>query len=766
VLLIFRRYYFAMAMFLLVESLPAFAASPPQPEALAVLHRSGQSFITWTERDDLNGEEYRIYRHYQPITASSLPQATFLYQVAEGSGRFFADRYNVDGSGTWEARYLDYFVIQDGVGELQAGTGLLAWTLSPADLDGASSGIGFYAVTTVDSSGVENQSDFDENNSIGPVAEQVNDPVPVKILGEISSINHYYIQYMDLRHWNPSYHAPHAANDYYGLSPTDPAVANSIQYAYTYIVSEPDPANCPTFMPNRVPVLLNLHGHWGDNRYGPDWREPGTPDFQQYCIIEIRPFDISETWWFGFAQNHDYRQSSTISDGDTIVNYTEHRVLRIIYDLMRDPALGPRVDPNRIYVLGHSMGGSGALAFALRYPNIFAASYANVPVTNPRTMGDGGGLDLRDEIAIRWGSLERNLPVLSTGPGNWADHLQTFNGTGIWDWQDHQTNAQNRIGDEIIPLGVDHSLNDNLAEWPTQGEPTYGAFNEGRRAWGGAVADAGHIWLDYQGLPPTLGPDANNAPFAGFKVVLRESVPGLSNASGDLPIPPITTGGYNQTLEWSASWNDWDDAPIDETKGWQISLRTTDDSTQTVDVTPRRLQNFIITPGASYICENFRVSDNVRVAAGKVSAETNGLILIPAFQVTSRGNRLRLRPVPNVSLSLSPISTIIPSGGSLRYLALVANNTSENQVFFFGTNVNLPNGKKYPRLPDLLYGPTQVNLTPHETISKYITHAIPPDAPIGEYVYNGAIGEHRWIIWNTDHFTFEVTANLDSKGSQ
>lgn len=61
---------------------------------VSALYQSGQTFITWTEQADLSGEQYNVYRHTEPITAQNLGQAAGLYAVPEGSGRFYANRYN------------------------------------------------------------------------------------------------------------------------------------------------------------------------------------------------------------------------------------------------------------------------------------------------------------------------------------------------------------------------------------------------------------------------------------------------------------------------------------------------------------------------------------------------------------------------------------------------------------------------------------------------------------------------------------------------
>lgn len=646
---------------------PAFAANPPQPTGISAFHRSGQSFITWTERSTVTGERYRLYRHGQSITSANIASAVRLGEVWEGSGRFFADRYNVDASGTWRARYFDRFVIRNLAAQLRSGTGLLVWTLSTVDFEGARRGSAYYAVTSVDGSGVENRTDFTSANTFGPVPERVADPAPVEILRGDNGRGHVYTQYMDLRNWNPTFHAPHEANAYFGLNASDPAVASSIQYAYTYTVGEPDPANCPSPMPDRFPVILNLHG-WGDNTYPPD-----TGASEYFCGFEIRPIDVSETWWLGFARDHDYREGSTVAAGDTVVNFTELRVMRMVYDLLRDPVMGPKTDPNRVFVYGHSMGGSGTLALSLRYPNVFSASYASEPMTNYLTSSMWV-----DNAALKWGSPALDLPIEIRGPGDWAANLQRFNGTRVWRWQNHQANARNRASDDFVPFGVGHGRQDTTIDWQTQGKPAYAAFDAGRHAWGGAILDSEHEWLGFAGLLPVYAADDSLVPFAGLRAVRNETVPGLSAASGNFPLPPPDTGptgGYNQAIEWSASWDRWDRAPIDTVKTWGVSLRTTKGSTRLVDVTPRRLQNFRVAPNRAYKWSNRKVSDNSLVASGTATASPAGVLTVRRVTVTPGGNRLKIVPLrqwPDTTRSIRVFNDQLGSGMSAAQVRFAA----------------------------------------------------------------------------------------------
>ncbi|MBU1695138.1 MAG: prolyl oligopeptidase family serine peptidase, partial [Verrucomicrobia bacterium] len=411
----------------------------------------------------------------------------------------------------------------------------------------------------------------------------------------------------------------------------DPAVTGAIQYAYDYAVVEPSCVTSP------APAYIGLHG-WAGNTYGPVTSDP---DAYYWCCYKIYPTDVSETWFYGFARDCDYRTGAEPAGGDVIENYTERRILRMLYDLVRQPP-GPSVDTNRIYVFGGSMGGSGTLAFALRYPDLFAAAYASQPMTDYSTSGDAGGTPWRNDVWWKWGAVASNLPVRSDAPGGWADHLKSFDGTGVWTWQNHRRTASNLVARASVPLGFGHGTNDFVIEWPTQGGPAYPAFNAGRRCWGGTVTGGGHSWMGWAGSPPTIAPDGSLTPFRGLSVRRNESVPGLSNAEGDSPLPPAGPGGYNQEIDWSASWYNWDGPPTDSSNVWQVSLRSLNGATQAVDVTARRLQRFPVAPGSRVLWRNLFIGSGQTSQVGVVAADGEGLITVPGVLVAPGGNRLRL----------------------------------------------------------------------------------------------------------------------------
>jgi hypothetical protein len=303
-------------------------------------------------------------------------------------------------------------------------------------------------------------------------------------------------------------------------------------------------------------------------------------------------------------------------------------------------------------------------------------------MTNFRTAGETTQ-DWIADASVKWGDPALNLPISLSGPGGWADHLKIYDGTGAWDWQDLTDSAtgsklKSRLGDDMALLGVAHSTKDQVipfsempqpgedpapldvsVPWDTQARPFYTVFQTGHRPWGGVITNSDHQWEYYRGLPPALADLGTPLifvfrPFWNLQVIRDETVPGLSNLSGNSPIPPKSAGDiYNQTIKWSSSWDPWGGLPVDQPNLWLISLCSLDvdslkcgsGNLQTVDVTPRRLQQFEVIPGKTYHWENRRVKDNTLVASGTVTADVYGVITVTGFEVFPDGSRLQITPL-------------------------------------------------------------------------------------------------------------------------
>ena len=131
-------------------------------------------------------------------------------------------------------------------------------------------------------------------------------------------------------------------------------------------------------------------------------------------IIQIFPADLGEyqgsthTWWYGHARDHNYLTDGSKPTQGTIENYTEQRVIQAIADVVANPDFN--VDIDLIHAYGHSMGASGSVSLALRYPSVLAGVYASEPMTNY-----AASPTFQEEFVKLWGSQSANLPVVNNG---------------------------------------------------------------------------------------------------------------------------------------------------------------------------------------------------------------------------------------------------------------------------------------------------------------------------------------------------------------
>ncbi len=370
------------------------------------------------------------------------------------------------------------------------------------------------------------------------------------------------------------------------------------------------------------------------------------------------------------------------------------------------------------------MGASGALALGMRYPNVFAATYSSEPMTNYRT----SDFWVDDDLTPKWGAPDLNLPIENRG--RYAADLAEYNGMGVWDWQNHQAQLVERRGDEMAFISLAHGTQDEIIIWESQGNEAYEPFNQGWRAFSGQTIVADHTWIGFNGMGPNLlnGSGMFSGPFADFQMVRNETIPAISYASGNSPLPPNGTASYNLDIEWSASWLPWDGPPIDTEGNWGISLRTSDGSTQQVDITPRRTQHFQITPGQEYHWENRRISDNGLAGSGTVIADADGLVTIEDVQVSSEGNRLRISSGPIVDI---PTATPTPLQPTATPTQVVRTPTAAaTSTPFEPSDLSIPIDIVWPEGDEgLLPVTVGVPFSPNMTIPESLTIA-DPDGPV------------------------------------
>jgi hypothetical protein len=109
---------------------------------------------------------------------------------------------------------------------------------------------------------------------------------------------------------------------------------------------------------------------------------------------------------------------------------------------------------------------------------------------------------------------------------------------------------------------------------------------------------------------------------------------------------------------------------------------------------------------------------------------------------------------PDVTVALSPDSTVIPRGDSLGYTVTVTNHASIPVNLEYWTDIILWNGKPYQKNP--VFGPKLRKLKSGQTGQAHILHPIPGNAPLRTYTCCGQIGVHPDFVWDQDCFEFTV----------
>ncbi len=267
------------------------------------------------------------------------------------------------------------------------------------------------------------------------------DPLPFMVWRSANGRAMVFTQFMDFRTWN----------------------ATMDGYAYNYFLSLPegyDPA---------VPWPLYLHVEGYGTRYVDAFEDHANGTGYGWPAIQIWGDDPHQSWYYGYAREHSWGDEwpqyiwgdlPSIPASGHISNFTEQRLLRAIYDVIRDPRFN--VDENRIYAYGHSMGGSGAIALGMRYPNVFAAVYCSQPMTNYVASGE-----FLSDVIPKWGLPSSALPIVNEG--RYASHLARYDGTSVWQWMNHQGNMVDRWLDDMAYIVTYHGIQDNVINWQTQG---------------------------------------------------------------------------------------------------------------------------------------------------------------------------------------------------------------------------------------------------------------------------------------------------------
>ncbi|MCG8552253.1 MAG: DNRLRE domain-containing protein, partial [Desulfobacterales bacterium] len=593
------------------------AADPPgQVSGLTAFHRSGQTFLTWQENaytGQFYDVSYKIYRYHQPINAANLDQAQCAGEVFQGSA------FNVNRS--LRSGEDHNYKIDENQPELAQGTGLYVFTPEQP-------GQAYYAVTITEE-GYENRLDFSLSNALSlPVDEQISRPGAVLQNAWVHNGN----TVQEFVHWadeTMSYCPGYGFNFMLNVSGNIPPgtaaplelalTGRGASYRQTWVYGGMVTIWYSDFLPPTPNMPL---GGLQDGTVFPKFNSGGL-------------YDALQTWYSGCSST--YKTQEKLSDG-VFVPYTENRILHALETAGRRY----NIDSNRIYVRGGSMGGTGAMSLGLKYPGVFASVTSNVGCPNWR-LNIHKIDDAYNVVNEGWRREANRL----WGPA--SDPVIHENGTPIWDWMNAGWYAKTFSRTDLPFLSLMNGKRDgSIVFFPHVS--FYKDMWQSKQGFAAHFFDGGHS--SGSSFDPRFGTLLKNESHPALANVSIDDDPGqIHEPSGMTAVvsadPLVFTGdaqgeinGY-RCLEWSRalrefSTSDSGDDLVDQPGRYEIALRIASSCSHdhaTVDITPRKLQQFTVIPLELYYWENKRLSDGEIVQNGTVAADASGLVTVAGFQV-------------------------------------------------------------------------------------------------------------------------------------
>lgn len=349
----------------------------------------------------------------------------------------------------------------------------------------------------------------------------------------------------------------------------------------------------------------------------------------------IAPDDYLDTWdvasfFFGYNSYYDptlgHNPFATLG---VVVDYVD----RFVMHLMDWGQATFATDPQRTYALGTSMGGSFAFFLAWHHPDRVAAAMAVVPKTCMGYFGDTSPV-LTSTFERMWSPLDVDLPT-------------TIDGIPVYDYMDGRALAERYRRRGASPVFGVVGRRDDIVSW--QEKPLLFAALESSRMgetwyWDGRT----HITPSYDAALEPEQLDEQRL----YRFRLDRSYPALSHCTADSD-PGDGTLATGDSLGSINGHVTWDEQLLDESEQWECVLRPAAVRTQggpipapeqfAVDVTPRRLQRFVVSDRASYAYTVTNASTGEFLQGGSVAVDSDYLLTIPAVPVVAGGSRVHVQ---------------------------------------------------------------------------------------------------------------------------
>ncbi len=581
---------------------------------LSARHHAGQTFLTWTEApvvsagipeamtmDEVRARRtahqttsYHVYRSAAPI--GSVADLTPIKTVGVLSGwntEFYGRENNNSHTGASFRYSVDRETGDTPAAPLARDTAVCAYNPPAA-------GLAYYAVTTV-TNGVEDTTLG--SGSTTSLDETVGDGGP--ILQRVESRTDWY-------------YTTGTSTHYFFTRWESPPRSNTHGRAIDYMVVVPAKYNPATPMP----AILSFHG-WGGNLQGMSWWF----NFDAGTIVVTsnqEPYD----WWTGYHELRDLAPRTLANwQGGFVRPYTQNRT-NSFFDFVANRW---NIDRTRTILSGVSMGGSGSIMYSLRQAGRVAWCNSwvgvHIPAESPQFLSSYVG---------SYGDLAWNI-LFEDGV------------TPAFSWFDDDWYLRHHVAQDTPFLTFSNGKNDSGIGWP-QAAKFARALQDTKRPhifyWG----QSGHG--ERALCPPSIDgvrlQDTNP-----IDIRTDQSLPAFTRCSlddnfgnGD-PADGAASGQLNAFLLWHTA------DIVDTSRSWAMTMgvvQTAPATSCTVSLTPRRLQQLVVVPGASFNWTNTALGSGTVVQSGTVTADNDGLVTIDNLQVAQitragGGNRVALTAV-------------------------------------------------------------------------------------------------------------------------
>lgn len=494
----------------------------------------------------------------------------------------------------------------------------------------------YYAVTAV-REGQENTEDFSELNAlVSPLEEEVGDGLPVNQWGP------YFFEYYGTHtQW---IYAAWPGEKFHNQS--DFPVLFRVSARHPFDVEQVHPVQF-TYGGYSTYYTMSPYSSTGSSSIiiTPESRTP------QY---DENPGRALTSWFVGYRDNLGKRDS--IPSQGTF-HYYGIEATRFIANWITQGQGKTlfNIDPQKIYAWGGSQGGAAVLFLALYAPDLFAAAQANLPVFNWYNENSCGNM---------W--TDNTLMYLAGTPSEAVKDTEGVLTTEALDASKKLT-ALISSGIKSFPtLLVVSSWNDGTLQWDAD-----------QVHFANVVQTSGlpiiFAWED-RGHDTSLGGDLTY----GY---LNKAVIGFSNCSLASLVPPENANGgegescgtetdygagslHGEPLGYEHGQYPQHVSPdlnsiVDTATEFQVKLYEGSSETEsqgTIDITPRRVQNFLPSNGTVLVWQNLD-SSQVQIQTGTITVESSGLWTVPGFIFTKTGNRLIVNLLECQSGNQAPIST-------------------------------------------------------------------------------------------------------------